>query len=254
MPKDIIVAVQDRVALVTLNRPQRRNALSQAMIGELAEALDALDGDHAVKVVLLAAAGPHFCAGADIQEMLEISAAEALLSDFAGCCTRLGGVAKPVVVAVQGMALGGGCELVEMCDIVVAAETARFGHPESHLATLPGGGGSQRLTRAVGKALAMDLLLTGRSLSAAEAQAAGLVSRVVPEARLLDEAFGIAIRLAEGSAPVLRMIKRAVLAAARDDDGLALERSLFQQSFVLHDHQEGIQAFLEKRPALFQDR
>lgn len=254
MPRDIIVAVQDRVALVTLNRPHLRNALSQAMIGELTEALEALDGDSAVKVVLLAAVGPHFCAGADVQEMAEMSAAEALLADFAGCCTRLSGVAKPVVAAVQGMALGGGCELVEMCDIVVAAETARFGHPESRLATLPGAGGSQRLTRAVGKALAMDLLLTGRSLSAAEALAAGLVSRVVPEARLFDEAQDIARHLAAASAPVLRMIKQAVLAAARDDDGLTLERSLFQQSFVLDDRQEGMLAFLDKRPAVFQDR
>lgn len=254
MPKDITVEIADRVAEVTLNRPQACNALSACLTGELSEALDGLEADDSVKVVLLAGAGPHFCAGADVREMLDMTAAEALTGDFAGCCTRLASFAKPVVAAIRGVALGGGCELVEMCDVVVAAESARFGHPEITLGTMPGAGGTQRLTRALGKALAMDLLLTGRLLSAAEAQGAGLVSRVVADDQVLDEARAVARRIAGTSAPVARLIKRAVHAAAGEGDGLTLERGLFHLTFALHDRRAGMAAFLERRPAEFEDR
>lgn len=252
----VTVAVAEGVATVVLNRPEALNALSMPLVAALTSTLDRLESDPAAKVILLAGAGRHFAAGADIGEMLDMTVAEVAATDFAGCCTRLVGCAKPIIAAVQGAALGGGCELVEMCDVVIAAESARFGHPEITLATMPGAGGTQRLPRAMGKAKALDLLLTGRTMAATEAERAGLVSRVVADAALMDEALAVARRIAGFSAPVLRAVKQAVGAAFRTglDDGLLLERSLFHLTFATADRREGMAAFLAKRPPHWADR
>lgn len=252
----VVVAIEAGVAVVTLNRPDARNALSRALIMALDAALDSLDADPVVRVVLLCGAGGNFAAGADLKDMLAMSAADVLLEDFTGCSRRLAQVAKPVIAAVDGWALGGGCELVEMCDLVIAAENARFGHPEVTVATMPGAGGTQRLVRALGKAKAFDLLLTGRTMTADEAERCGLVSRVVPAERLMDEAMEVARRIASFSAPVLRMMKDAALRAhtAALDEGVAHERRLFQLTFALEDRREGMTAFVEKRPPSWQDR
>jgi enoyl-CoA hydratase len=248
--------VDDGVALVMLDRQEALNALSLELVRALEAALDQLDADPAVRALILAGAGRHFAAGADIREMLPMTAVDVLLADFSGCCHRLADARKPVVAAVDGYALGGGCELVEMCDVVIAAETARFGHPEVTVGTMPGAGGTQRLPRAIGKARAMDLLLTGRTLTAVEAERCGLVSRVVPPDRLLDEAKAVARRIASFSAPVVRMIKEAANFAFRLSlpDGLAFERRLFHLTFALDDRREGMAAFVEKRTPTFADR
>jgi enoyl-CoA hydratase/carnithine racemase len=249
----VLVSIDDAVGIVTLNRTAARNALSSALAAALDAALDRLDADPAVNAILLTGAGRHFAAGADVKEMAGLTVGEVLATDFAGCAERLGRVAKPVVAAVEGYALGGGCELVEMCDVVIAAETALFGHPEVTVGTLSGCGGTQRLPRVVGKHRAMDLLLTGRPMTAAEAHQAGLVSRLVPPDRLMEEALAVARRIASLSAPVVRMIKRAVLQGLDGSltNGLALERNLFHLSFALADRAEGMAAFVEKRPPAF---
>ena len=241
------------VARLTLNRPEARNALNRALIGLLEQAIQRAEADDAVRVLLLDATGPHFAAGADIAEMAAMSAAEALAQDFCGCCDALGRTGKPVLVAVQGLALGGGCELVEMADIVLAADSAGFGHPEIRLGTLSGAGGTQRLPRSIGKAKALDLLLTGRIMDAREAERAGLVSRVVPAAALADTANEVAAQLAALSPVMLRLIKQSVRRAfeAPLEDALAAERRLFQLSFAHPHRQEGMAAFLEKRAASF---
>ncbi|WP_051340950.1 enoyl-CoA hydratase-related protein [Azospirillum halopraeferens] len=252
----IVRPVGEGVVQVTLNRPEALNALSPALIDALAAALARLDADAAVRVLLLAGAGRHFCAGADVRALAAMPAEQAVRTGFAGCCEALAAVTKPVVAAVHGHCLGGGCELVEMCDVVIAADTAVFGHPEVRLGTMPGAGGTQRLPRAVGRARALDLLLTGRLMDAAEAERAGLVSRVVPAERLLPEALAAAAGIAALSAPVAAMIKAAVRAA---DDmplaaGLAVERGLFHRTLTLDDAREGMAAFLEKRPPVFTGR
>ncbi len=244
----VLVDRRDRVACLTLNRPQARNALSRALVDALTAALAAADDDPSVAVILLAAAGPHFCAGADIAEMAALEPETLLAEDFSGGCPALAAVGKPVVAVVQGAALGGGCELVELCDIVIAADTARFGHPEITLATMPGCGGTQRLMRAVGKAVALDMLLTARTLSAPEAVAAGLVSRVVPADRLAAEGLAIASQIAARSADAVQRLKRAAL-AAHDlplAAGLTLERHLFHQGFLAPDRRTAMAAFVAK--------
>lgn len=241
------------VAHVVLKRPQAYNALSRELIDSLTRAIRTLDEAADARVLLLLGEGRHFCAGADIKDMAGIGAEEALASGFTGCCHQLAAVRKPVVCAVQGLALGGGCELVEMCDIVIAASDAAFGHPEVTVGTMPGAGGTQRLPRAIGKHKAMDLLLTGRTITAEDAERSGLVSRIVPPERLMEEAETVAGHLAQFSGAVLRMIKESVLNAFATPlpDGLAMERAFFHRSLALEDSREGMAAFREKRPARF---
>ncbi len=257
MPNPLItVSVEERVATVRIDRPQALNALCDRLVAEMDAALDGLEGNPSVAAVVLTG-GPHvFAAGADLKEMAGKSVPDVVGEDFSGCCHRLAAFQLPVIAAVAGYALGGGCELVEMCDIVIAADTARFGHPEVTVGTLSGAGGTQRLPRAVGKHKAMDLLLTGRIMDAQEAERAGLVSRLVPEDKLLDTARSVAQTVAARSRPVLRLLKQAVLRSQSMplDDGLAFERKLFQLTFGLHDRREGMEAFAEKREPRYQDR
>lgn len=240
-------------AELIIDRPAARNALCQSLTDAMAAQLETLAADPAVRVVLLRAEGEHFAAGADLKEMLGITAEQARATDFAGCCAALGTFSKPVIALVQGFALGGGCELVEMCDIVLAAETAVFGHPEVRVGTMPGAGGTQRLPRLLGMAKALDLLLTGRRMDVQEAERSGLVSRIVPADRLLEEGRRLAADMASLSGEVLVMIKQTARSSASlpMDEGLRQERSAFHRSLALPDREEGIQAFLDKRPPRF---
>jgi len=244
------------VGTLKLNRPAQKNALSLELTESLAEALDEFDRDYRVKVIILGGVGDHFAAGADVTEMVSFTASDVLLGDFSGCCVQLANVQKPVIAVVEGYALGGGCELVEMCDIVIASETAKFGHPEVTLGTMSGAGGTQRLSQVAGKHKAMDLLLTGRFISAQEAFNSGMVSRVVPPSQLWQEAAAVADRIAGLSAPVVRMIKQAVSEGLNDSltSGLAIERKLFQLTFALSDRAEGMAAFVQKRAPCFKGR
>lgn len=236
------------VGIMTLNRQEARNALSRALIGAMSSELEALQSDAAVKVIILTG-GPVFCAGADITEMKDISLLEALAEDFSGCCERLAKCPKPLIAAVEGYAIGAGCELIEMCDIVVAGESSRFGHPEITLGTLSAAGGTQRLARAVGRARAMDLILTGRLINASEAERIGLISRVVAAGGAFNAAVEIAELLASRAPLALRFAKEAVDRAVSFglEDGLRLERRLFHLSFATGEFQLGIEQFLAKR-------
>lgn len=244
----IEISVEDGIGTIALCRPEARNALSRALIGALAEAVAGLEEDPQVAVIVLTG-GPPFCAGADIAEMSEIGLAEALAQDFSGCCDRLAACAKPVVAAVEGYALGGGCELVEMADIVIAADNARFGHTEITLGTLSGAGGTQRLARAVGRAKAMDLMLTGRLMDAAEAERIGLISRVVPAGKALETAQETARTIAGHPPMAARFAKEAVHRAVSVglEDGIRLERRLFHLSFASGEFHRGMRGFLAKR-------
>lgn len=243
------------VGHITLNRVGVLNALSREFCHEIDVALCDLENTESIRAILISSALKHFCAGADIREMAEMTAEEAIAGKFIGGVSSLPDISKPVIVAVRGLAAGGGCELVEMCDIVLAAATAKFCHPEITLAAMPGAGGTQRLSRVVGKHIAMDLFLTGRALSADEALAAGLVSRVVPDEQLEDVALTVAKQVASFSGPVTRRIKASVndtqvnLAA-----GLIAERDRFHCCFTEHDFREGVSAFIEKRSAHFLHR
>lgn len=245
----------DGVGHITLNRVGVLNALSREFCREIDAALCALENTESVRAILISSALKHFCAGADIREMAEMSAEEAIAGKFTGCVSSLPDISKPVVVAVSGLAAGGGCELVEMCDIVIAAASAKFCHPEITLAAMPGAGGTQRLPRVVGKHVAMDMLLTGRTLNADEALAAGLVSRVVPDAQLQNVALTVARQIASFSGPVTRRIKASVIdAQANLAAGLIAERGRFHDCFGEHDFHEGVCAFIEKRSARFLHR
>lgn len=244
----IDLSLQDGVALLTLNRPEARNALSRPMIAALAKALERCEADPEVRVLLLTG-GPPFCAGADIADMAGMTLLDALAEDFSGCCDRLASCVKPVVVAVEGYALGGGCELIEMCDLVIAGEDARFGHPEILLGTLSGAGGTQRLARAVGRAKAMDLVLTGRQILAPEAERIGLISRVVPSGAALAAALEAAKQIAAHPPFATRFAKEAVDHAVSQGlaEGLRLERRLFHLSLANGELIEGMRAFLNKK-------
>jgi enoyl-CoA hydratase len=245
----------DGVGHLRLNRANALNALNLQFCREIDDSLIALEARDDVRAILISTSLKHFCAGADIREMLGMTAEEAKASAFIGCVSAPPRLQKPVIVAVKGLAAGGGCELVEMCDIVVAAASARFCHPEITLAAMPGAGGTQRLTRAVGKHIAMDLLLTGRALSADEALAVGLVSRVVPDEELEATALSIALLVASHSSPVACRIKTCVNATqVQLDSGLAMERENFHECFSEHDFREGLTAFTEKRKAKFLHR
>ena len=244
----IDISVEDRIGVISLNRPEARNALSRPLIAALADAVQSLEEDPSVAVLVLTG-GPPFCAGADIAEMKDISLLEALSQDFSGCCDRLAACVKPVIAAVEGYAIGGGCELIEMSDVVIAAEDARFGHPEVTLGTLSGAGGTQRLARAVGRAKAMDLILTGRLISAAEAERIGLISRVVAPGAALATALEAARQIAAHPTLAVRFAKEAVHRAVSVglEDGIRLERRLFHLSFATGEFHRGMQKFLAKR-------
>lgn len=236
------------IAVLTLNRPEAHNALSRALIAELTASIDSLECDSSVRALVLT--GRHvFSAGADIGEMARISLAEALSEDFSGCCDRLSRLSKPIIAAVEGYAIGGGCELIEMCDIVIAGEKARFGHPEITLGTLSGAGGTQRLARAIGRARAMDLVLTGRLIEAREAERIGLISRVAAAGEALNLARQIAETIAGRSPLALRFAREAVdrAVSAGLADGLRLERRLFHLSFATGEFHSGMEAFLASR-------
>lgn len=239
---------QGAVGIVTLNRPEARNALSREMIRALAAALDELERDAAIAAIVLSGCEV-FCAGADIAEMRGIDLATVLAEDFSGCCDRLATCTKPLIAAVEGYAIGGGCELIEMCDLVIAGTGARFGHPEIALGTLSGGGGTQRLARAVGRAHAMDMVLTGRLISAIEAERIGLISRVVEDGEAYLTACEAAKLIAAHPVRAVRFAKQAVdrAVSAGLADGLALERRLFHLSFATGELQPRLDRFLTRR-------
>ncbi|MEV5583770.1 enoyl-CoA hydratase, partial [Streptomyces parvus] len=253
----ILVERRGRTALLTLNRPKALNALSLDVMRETVEATEALDRDPDVGCIVITGSGEKaFAAGADIKEMQPQSYMDMYLSDWFTAWDRLGLLRTPTIAAVRGYALGGGCELAMLCDLVIASESAVFGQPEIRLGVIPGIGGSQRLTRAVGKAKAMDLCLTGRNMDAEEAERAGLVSRIVPDADLLEEALAVAGTVSGMSAPVAMMAKEAVNRAFETTlaEGVRFERRLFHAVFATADQKEGMKAFTEKRPAEFTHR
>jgi enoyl-CoA hydratase len=244
------------VAVIALNRPKALNALNLAMIREIGAALAAADADDAIGCVVLTGSERAFAAGADIKEMAGLSFAEAYLRDYPEAIDRAGVARKPIVAAVAGYCLGGGCELMMMCDVIIAAESARFGQPEITIGIGPGFGGSQRLPRAIGKAKAMDLILTGRTMDAGEAERSGLVSRVVPDARLMEEAIAVAEKIAAFSRPGTMVAKETVNRAFETPlaEGLRFERRMFHALFGTEDQKEGMAAFVEKRPPKFRNR
>ncbi len=253
----IIVETRGPVGLITLNRPQALNALCTPLIRELGTALDGFEGDDAIGAVVITGSEKAFAAGADIKEMQPQSFVDVYLGDFiTRGWERVTGCRKPIIAAVAGFALGGGCEMAMMCDFIIAADNARFGQPEIRLGTIPGAGGTQRLPRFVGKAKAMEMVLTGRMMDAAEAERAGLVSRVVPLAELLPEAMKVAEAIAKLSRPSVFMAKEAVNRAFESTlaEGIRYERRLFHSTFALADQKEGMQAFIDKRPPNFKNR
>ena len=253
----ILVTRAERVGTITLNRPEALNALNSQVMHEVTRAAAEFDADAGIgAIIITGAGGKAFAAGADIKEMSELSFSEVFESDFFAAWGRLAAVRTPLIAAVAGYALGGGCELAMMCDVLIAADTAKFGQPEIKLGVLPGMGGSQRLTRAIGKAKAMDLILTGRTIDAAEAERSGLVSRVVPAAELMTEANAVATTISEMSRSAARMAKEAVNRAFESSltEGLLHERRLFHSAFATDDQTEGMAAFIAKRPPNFTHR
>ena len=255
--ENILVRTEGAVGIVTLNRPQALNALNSQLMDELSAAIDAFEADGAIRCVIVTGSEKAFAAGADITEMAGKSFAEVYKEDFVTKnWERVTRARKPVIAAVAGFALGGGCELAMMCDFILAADNAKFGQPEINLGIGPGAGGTQRLTRAVGKAKAMEMCLTGRMMDAAEAERAGLVARVVPLAELMAEAMKVAQKIASASLPTMMMVKECVNRAPETTlaEGLHFERRLFHAMFALLDQKEGMAAFVEKRKPSFKDR
>ncbi|MCW2649955.1 MAG: echA8 [Mycobacterium sp.] len=252
----ILVERDGRVATITLNRPKALNALNGQVMTELTTAAAEFDADPEVGAIVVTGSEKAFAAGADIKEMVDLSFADVYGGDYFAAWARFAAVRTPTIAAVAGYALGGGCELAMMCDLLIAADTAKFGQPEIKLGVLPGMGGSQRLTRAVGKAKAMDLILTGRNMAAAEAERSGLVSRVVPADELLREAMAVATTISQMSLSATRMAKEAVNRAFETTlaEGLLHERRLFHSAFATADQSEGMAAFIEKRPPNFTHR
>ncbi|MCB1963260.1 MAG: enoyl-CoA hydratase [Rhodocyclaceae bacterium] len=253
----IIAETRGRVGLITLNRPKALNALNDALVDEIGAALDAFEADDGIGAVVLTGSEKAFAAGADITAMAGFSYMDAYLGDYiTRNWERVKTCRKPVIAAVAGFALGGGCELAMACDIIIAADTARFGQPEVKLGILPGAGGTQRLPRAVSKAKAMDMCLTARMMDAEEAERAGLVSRVVPADQLVDEAVRAAETIAGFSLPVVMMIKESVNRAYESSlaEGLLFERRQFHAAFSLDDQKEGMAAFVDKRAPKFKHR
>jgi 1,4-dihydroxy-2-naphthoyl-CoA synthase len=250
----LIVETQGAVAIIRLNRPEALNALNSTLLRELGEAMDAIGADDAVGCLVLTGSERAFAAGADIKEMADKTYADMFKSDMFGAVARtFDHFRKPVIAAVSGFALGGGCELAMLCDFIIAAETAKFGQPEITLGVMPGIGGTQRLTRLVGKSKAMDMVLTGRMMDAAEAERAGLVSRVVPVEKLMEEALSAATKIA-GQSPLAVMMNKELVEAALETTlatGVAMERRLFHSLFAFEDQKEGMAAFVEKRKPNF---
>lgn len=254
--ENILVDTEGRVGIVTLNRPQALNALNVDLMNEVVEAALTFDADPGIGAILVKGSERAFAAGADIKEMQEQSYQDVLLHDWFAAWDRFAAVRTPTIAAVSGYALGGGCEIAMMCDVLLAADTAQFGQPEITLGTIPGIGGSQRLTRAVGKAKAMDLVLTGRRMGAEEAERAGLVSRIVPVAELDATALAVATTIAGMSLPAAMVAKEAVSVALETSlaEGIRFERRTFHATFALDDRTEGMAAFTEKRKPDFTHR
>lgn len=252
----IIVETRGKVGLVTLNRPKALNALNSQVLGEVVTALQAFEANREIGAIVITGSEKAFAAGADIKEMQSKGYVDAYMEDFFVGWEGLTRIRKPVIAAVSGYALGGGCELAMMCDFIIAGDNAKFGQPEITLGVMPGMGGSQRLTRFVGKSKAMDMCLTGRMMDAAEAERSGLVSRVVPATDLLDEAVRTASKIADFSLPAVMMTKEAVNRSYEMTlaEGLRFERRVFHSMFALEDQKEGMAAFTEKRPAHFRNR
>ncbi|NMG02620.1 enoyl-CoA hydratase [Azoarcus taiwanensis] len=252
--ENIIVETRNRVGLITLHRPQALNALNDALVDEVGKALDAFEADENIGAIVITGSAKAFAAGADIGAMAEFSYMDAYKGDYiTRNWERVKTCRKPVIAAVAGYALGGGCELAMMCDMIIAADSAKFGQPEIKLGVLPGAGGTQRLPRAIGKAKAMDMCLTARMMNADEAERSGLVARVVPADRLLDEAMSVATTISGFSLPVVMMIKESVNRAFESslNEGLLFERRVFHSAFALQDQKEGMAAFVAKRKADF---
>jgi len=255
--ENILVETRGNVGLVTLNRPKALNALSSGLVNDLGQALDVFEADANIRCIVLTGSEKAFAAGADIKEMVGRDFMDVYLSDFVTQgWERVTKCRKPVIAAVAGFALGGGCELAMMCDFIIAADTAKFGQPEITLGTIPGAGGTQRLTRLVGKSKAMDMVLTGRMMDAAEAERAGLVSRIVPAAELIEDAVKTAQKIADMSLPVVMLCKDSVNRALETTlaEGVHFERRLFHSTFAIADRKEGMTAFAEKRKPVFQHR
>jgi enoyl-CoA hydratase len=252
----LLTETRGAVALITLNRPKALNALNSIVMAELTEALSAFGKDEAIGAIVLTGSEKAFAAGADIKEMQGIDFVEAYVNDFISGWEAIAATRKPMIAAVSGFALGGGCELAMMCDFIIASETAKFGQPEITLGVIPGMGGSQRLTRAVGKAKAMDMVMTGRMMDVAEAERAGLVSRIVSPERLIDEAVEAAAKIASFPRAAVLMAKEAVNRSfeATLAEGLRFERRLFHSLFATSDQKEGMAAFVEKRKPQFSNR
>ncbi|MBU0725562.1 MAG: enoyl-CoA hydratase [Alphaproteobacteria bacterium] len=254
--ENIIADKKGAVGIITLNRPKALNALSAGLIADLGRALDDFEADAEIGCIVVTGSEKAFAAGADIKEMAGFSYMDAYKNDFiTKGWERLSTCRKPVIAAVAGYALGGGCEIAMMCDFILAADTAKFGQPEITIGTMPGAGGTQRLTRFVGKSKAMEMCLTGRMMDAEEAERAGLVSRVIPAAELLDEAMKTAERIASMSKPIAMMTKEAVNRAYETSlsEGVRVERRLFHSTFATADQKEGMAAFVEKRKPAFKD-
>jgi enoyl-CoA hydratase len=255
--QNILVSRDGAVAIVTLNRPKALNALNSELLTELVAALEGFDGDDGVRAIVLTGSERAFAAGADIKEMAPQSYMDMFKTNFfAGAADRIAAIRKPIIAAVAGYALGGGCELAMLADFIIAADTAKFGQPEITLGVMPGIGGTQRLTRFVGKSKAMEMCLTGRTMDAAEAERSGLVSRVVPAAELMAEALKAAQKIAEQSLPIVMMTKETVNRAYETTlaEGIRFERRLFHAMFATEDQKEGMAAFAEKRKPAFKDR
>ncbi|WP_024586715.1 enoyl-CoA hydratase [Aliihoeflea sp. 2WW] len=252
----ILVETRGRVGLITLNRPKALNALNSEVLKDVVAAAEAFEADPKIGAIVLTGSEKAFAAGADIKEMHSKSYIDMYMEDFFSGWDAFTRIRKPIIAAVSGYALGGGCELAMMCDFIIAGDNAKFGQPEITLGVMPGMGGSQRLTRFVGKSKAMDMCLTGRMMDAAEAERAGLVSRVVPAGELIEEAIKAASKIAEFSLPAVMMTKEAVNRSYETflGEGLRFERRVFHAMFSLDDQKEGMAAFSEKRSANFRNR
>jgi enoyl-CoA hydratase len=252
----ILLETHGRVGLITLNRPHALNALNAQLVSEVNQALDALEADANIGCIVLTGSKKAFAAGADIKEMAELTYPQIYMDDLFSDSDRVANRRKPIIAAVNGFALGGGCELALMCDFILAGDNARFGQPEINLGVLPGMGGTQRLTRAVGKAKAMEMCLSGRLIDAVEAERCGIVARIVPSDELLDEALRVAAVIASKSLPIAMMIKESVNRAFEVNltEGVRFERRVFHAAFATQDQKEGMAAFIAKREAEFQGK